>query len=198
MTLLDSLMEQLSGAPMKALANQIGADPGTAQKATTAVLPILLEALGKNASRDDGANQLAAALDRDHDGGLLENLTGLFEGRASGQKSSDGVGILRHLLGSKQGDVEAGISRSLGLDARSVGKLLPMLAPVLMAALGKNKREKGLDLGGLKGMLSNEAAEVRRKSPESSGLLGRLLDQDGDGDFDLADAAKGLFRGLSR
>ncbi len=75
--------------------------------------------------------------------------------------------------------MEQSLSRSSGLDVGTITKLLPLLAPIVMGMLGKQQRQQGLDAGGLAGMLSGEQARVERQAP---GMLGKLLDADGDGD----------------
>ncbi|WP_218830556.1 DUF937 domain-containing protein [Rubrivirga marina] len=63
-----------------------------------------------------------------------------------------------------------------------VAKLLPLLAPIVMAALGKRKRQADLDGAGLSGILGEDATRARQAAP--SGVLGALsgfLDKDGDG-----------------
>ena len=62
-----------------------------------------------------------------------------------------------------------------------------MLAPMVLGALAKQKQTQGLDAGKLMGYLSKEKASVEEKT---GGMIGKLLDQDGDGDFDLSDVAK--------
>jgi hypothetical protein len=57
---------------------------------------------------------------QDHDGSILDNLTG-FLGDA---QAGPGKGILRHVLGDRRRQVETGLSKTTGLDAGSVGKLL--------------------------------------------------------------------------
>lgn len=198
MSLLDSLLGQVGGDNLKQLSNSIGADERETEKAVRSALPVLLGAVTKNARSEKGAAALNNALERDHDGGILGHLGGLFGGGADHGKASDGEGILRHMLGGKRGAVEEVVARDAGVDSGVVSKLLPKLAPMLMGALGQKKQQDGLDLGGLMGMLGKEADEVKQKAPQSSGLLGKLFDQDGDGDLDLGDAASLLGGFLKR
>lgn len=181
--ILDSLAQHLGGSQMEQLAQAIDADPQQTQQAVSAALPALLTQLNRNTNSTEGAGALASALNRDHDGSLLDNLGGFLSG-AVGGKQADGAGILGHVLGGQRAPVEQGISRTSGLDAGKVGQLLTMLAPIVMAALGRQQRQAGLDPTGLSGLLGQEAQRARREAP--SGLLGALggfLDRDGDGDF---------------
>ena len=81
------------------------------------------------------------------------------------------------------------------MDKSAIAGLLPMLAPLVMGALGREKKQKGLDIGGLTSMLSGEGQRAREMAPSGAmALLGGLLDDEGDGldAGDIADAGKGL------
>ncbi|MEM7519333.1 MAG: DUF937 domain-containing protein, partial [Planctomycetota bacterium] len=111
---------------------------------------------------------------------------------SGGSRQEDGAGILKHLLGGKKQNVERNVAKSSGLDLGAAAKLLPLLAPVVMSALSKKKSESNLDANALGGLLNTERADIERRAPASKSLLGGLLDQDGDGDFDLGDITKGV------
>jgi hypothetical protein len=185
-SLLETLTQQLGGNAMQEITRQLGTDEGTARNATGAALSTLLGALSRNASQPSGAESLHRALAKDHDGSVLDNLQG-FLGNA---QAGPGEGILRHVLGSRRGRVERGLSQASGMDAGSVGKLLTMLAPVVLGALGKQQRQDHMDTGALAGLLGGERQEMERRQPQAAGMLGGLLDTDGDGDVDLSDMAK--------
>ncbi|MGB3543166.1 DUF937 domain-containing protein [Rubrivirga sp.] len=179
--ILDLLADNIGGDNIGQIAGAIGADPRQTQSAVAAALPAMLTALNRNTNSNEGAMGLASALDRDHDGSLLDHLGGFLGGQLSG-KQADGGGILGHVLGGDRGQVEQGVSKASGLNMSQVAKLLPILAPIVMAALGKRKREAGLDAGGLSGMLGQESQRARAAAPND--LLGHLsgfLDRDGDG-----------------
>ncbi len=235
--LLEMLSQQLSGPVVEQMSNQIGADPESTQKALSAALPMLVGGLARNAQSPEGAQSLANALERDHDGSLLDGLGallgggsggsgglgallgggsggallggllgggsggssgsgglggllgGLLGGGAPASRTTNGDGILGHILGNKRGAVEQGVARSSGLDAGAVARLLPMLAPLVMGALGLAQKQQNLDAGGLASMLNQERARVERDTPgmQEGGLLSMLdLDNDGDISDDVA------------
>ena len=184
--ILDMLTQQLGGENMKKIGSQIGADENTTQGAISASLPLLLNAISKNASNENGANDLSGALSRDHDGSILDNLQGYL----NNSDTSAGEGILKHVLGSRQGTVQSGLSKSSSLDPSSIGKLMGMLAPVVMGTLGKVKREQNLDAQSLAGFLGKEKEEMERAEPNAMGFIGNLLDADHDGDVDASDLLK--------
>ena len=91
------------------------------------------------------------------------------------------------------------MSSVAGIDSGTAGQLLTQLAPLVMGALGKAKREANLSANDLGGLLDREERAVRDRQPEASGLVGMLLDADGDGDVDFSDIASrgaGLLGGL--
>lgn len=173
---LESVMDHIGGGNLDKLSQALGADESTTRNALTTALPMILAGLARNASRPEGATALDGALAKDHDGGLLER-AGEFLGQGD---TSPGDGILRHVFGERRDVVEQGVSRTSGLDKGQAAKLLAMAAPIVMAALGRRKRERALDPGALRRELEEENREMQQKAPQLSGLA-RLLDADGDG-----------------
>ncbi|MDH3254128.1 MAG: DUF937 domain-containing protein [Acidobacteriota bacterium] len=193
-SIFDLLSQQLAGDGLSRIQQQLGTDEATTAKAVPAALGTLMGALAKNSAGGGGADALLGALSRDHDGSILDNLAG----HLTSPDENVGSGILRHVLGSKQSTVEAGLGQSVGLDAGSSAKLLAMLAPVVMGALGRTQRQSNLDAGGLASILGQERQELSNKVPGGLGMLGSLLDQDGDGKIvdDVAKLGGGLLKNL--
>jgi hypothetical protein len=177
MSLLQMLQQQLGGQTVNQISQKIGADPGTTGNAIDAALPLLLSAMARNASNSDQAHSLDQAVAQDHDGSVLDDVPGYLNQAQSGP----GAGILRHVLGGKQQTVQNGLSQATGLDGGKAGQLLMMLAPLVMGALGKAKREKQLDSNGLSTLLTGENERLKESAPGVMGALSRFLDQDNDG-----------------
>jgi len=183
--LLNLLQSQLNDDSfMENLSQQIGgADTQQTKKAADGIMTTLLGALAKNASSDEGARSLNNALEKDHDGSILDDVMGMLSGNTQpqNQRMLNGSGILNHLLGGKQNNAVDMISQVSGLDQNKTGNLMQMLAPVIMGALGKTKRQQGLDIGDLAGLLSGSFQQKKQETNISSSLFNSLLDQDGDG-----------------
>ena len=171
--LLDVLGSRLDGSAVQQISSRLGADQAATGSAISAALPLLLGALARNASAPGGAGKLHDALARDHDGSRLDQLPDA--------PPPEGDAILRHVLGDRRELAERGIARASGLDLAKVGPLLAMLAPVVMGALGRTRRERGLGPEDLAGMLQGEREAIGASSPGMMGMLSRLLDRDGDG-----------------
>lgn len=172
-SLTQMLISQLGDSGLESLGETLGANPQATKTAATAALPLLFSALARNAQTEDGASALHRAIEKDHDGSLLDGLAGAF----TQARAEEGSGILRHVLGGQRETAEAGIAATSGLDKQQSGQMLATLAPIVMAALAKQKQSQGLDAAGLAGMLSGE----RTQTKSQLGGLASLLDRDGDG-----------------
>jgi hypothetical protein len=185
--LLNLLQSQMNDDSfMQNLSQQIGgADTQQTKMAASGIMTTLLGALAKNASTPEGAQSLNNALEKDHDGSILDDVMGMLSGnnQPQNQRMLNGAGILNHLLGGKQNNAANMISQVSGLDQNKTGNLMQLLAPVIMGALGKTKRQNGLDIGDLAGLLSGSFSQQKQQTNVSSGLINSLLDQDGDGNI---------------
>lgn len=193
--LLGSLMGQLGGGGINEIGRAVGLDSGDVSKVLAGAMPAILAGLTRNSSSNSGAAGLLGALDRDHDGSILDDVMGYLGG---GGNLGAGAGILGHVLGGRQANVEQAISKSSGVDMASVGKILAMVAPLLMGALGKAKRDQGLDASGLAAALGQQERAAREVSPSAVDMFSRMLDSDGDGDpmDDIVKMGSGLLGGL--
>lgn len=189
--LMDLISQAMGGDSTRQIGQRVGASEGSTQNAIAAALPMLLGALANNSSRPEGAEALHAALERDHDGGVLDDLGGFLGG--SGSPAGDG--ILRHVLGDRQPQAQQAIAHTSGLDSGQAGQILAMLAPVVMGALGRTQRTRGADAAGVAGMLGSERQSLGESSPDLMALATRLLDKDGDGSIteELGGLASKLF-----
>lgn len=185
MNMLDVLLQTLGGDAPSQIGSQIGTDEATTQQAIQVALPLIIAALAQNASSPQGADSLHQALASDHDGSLLDNVPGYLDH----PDTADGQAIIGHVFGDQETAVVNQFSAQTGLDADLLMKLLPILAPIVLAQLGKQQRDDGLDSGGLADVLSGEKTSIQEQAaPDGSlgGMLGGLvtgmLDTDRDGD----------------
>lgn len=175
--LMSILTGSMRGGTLESLSRQIGADPDATAKAVSAALPVLIGALDRNTNDTDGAAALFNAVQKSHDGSILDNLAGALGPSLLG----DGQDILSHVLGGRRGPVETGVSRASGLDMSSVAKLLPMLAPIVLGAIGKMQRQQNFDAAGLSDALTRERRRMVQDQPHAMSALESLLDSNHDG-----------------
>lgn len=180
--LLKSLMGALGPDTVQQLAGKVGASPQQAQSAVASALPLLLGALGKNASQPQGAQALHAALSKKHMGLDPQQVLGQVLG-GGGQ----GQAILGHVLGARQNAAASAVGQTSGLGKDQAGNLLSMLAPMVLAALGKQTAQGGLDANALAGLLGQQRQAIGQQGGVASQLMNAVLDKDGDGDVDLSD-----------
>ena len=192
-SLLDDVTSQLQGNTLSQMSRQLGADEASTAQAISMALPMLIGGLANEAQTPDGAQSLNRALEEDHDGSLLDNVSALFGPSTTGAadvsvpRALNGAGILEHVLGRKREPVEQGIGRATGLNSQQIGRLLMMLAPLVMAYLGRRKRETGLGPSEIGNELQAERQEVERRAPGLGGILGQMFGSAGEDRPGIAD-----------
>ena len=182
MGILDTIGAQLGGNTIAQISQQVGADPATTAKAVSVALPLLLGGLNRNAATPDGAAALDQALTRDHDGSLLD--TALNAG-----------GILGHIFGQRQAPIQQGVAKATGMDMQSAGKVLMILAPIVMAGLARARAAHGANASA-GAVLQGEQQHMERQVPGIGGLAS-ILDRNHDGSIadDIANMASGQLGG---
>ena len=195
MSLSDELIRHLQGEPLAQISQQLGVPQAQVANAAQAALPLLLGALGRNASQANGAEALFGALQKDHAGVDLGSVLGAVLG-GGGQ----GDQILAHVFGGRQSRAEDALGTATGLGGDRAGQLLRMLAPLVLAYLAKRlfSQQGAASPAVLGNVLGQEHQRVIEDREGSGGLLGAVLDQDGDGQLGLGDLLKiggGLFGG---
>jgi hypothetical protein len=193
-SLFEALGPLLQGDTKQQVSRQLGIGEDQADTAIKAAVPLLVGALQRQASSPAGLESLAGALDRDHDGSVLDDIGGFLGGSSA---ASAGGGILGHVLGSRQDHVARSLGRSTGLDSGQILQLLAMLAPLVMGALGRTKRQTRAGTGGLADILGGATRQMDQQAPDFMSGLGRMLDADGYGSAldDIAGIAGRLFGG---
>ena len=171
-SIVQSLLARLSGPALEKIARQIGVSPQMAQAAIVVAVPLLVKSLANNASQGQGASSLLSALDRNHDGSVLDDLMGFV---SSSQNESGGAAILGHIFGGRQANVAEGLGQGLGLDAKASGQLLSILAPLVLGQLAREKQAGGFDAAGLASALQGEQRDLHQQAPSAMDMLSGLL-----------------------
>ncbi|MDY9919319.1 MAG: DUF937 domain-containing protein [Proteiniphilum sp.] len=197
MDLSELLNSPVGQSIVKSVAGQLGMNEGEASGVVNMAVPAILAGMTRNAQSRDGAESLNKALESKHDGSLLNNLSGMLQGHTE-ELQQDGNGILGHIFGNKLPAVEQGISQKTGVSMNKIAPLLAMLAPIVMAYLGKEKRQANTGAGGLGdllgGLLGN--SQQGKSGGGIMDMLGSALDKDGDGN-PLNDILGGFLGGRS-
>ena len=182
--LFNEVSKHLTDDVIVQLARQIGAqDANQVKKAAGGIAEVLLDVIAKNANNQQSGGGLFGAIERDHDGGILGNILGVLKGQAqvNNPKTMNGEGIVNHLLGARTMDTAQIVSKYSGLNIFKSGVLMELIAPIIMGVVGNQRKSSGLDLGGLAKVLMG-GAQQQRSNP-GGGLLGKILDRNGDGNM---------------
>jgi hypothetical protein len=195
--ILDLLNSDLGKTIISGVSGQTGQDESKTGSVLTMALPVLMQAMKRNASTPQGAEGLLSALSNGkHDGGILDNLSGLFGGGVDSNVLEDGGKILGHVLGGKQQHVENALSQKSGIDAGSVAQILKVAAPILMGVIGNQaKQQKVNSASGIEGLLGGLLSGSSAKSEQS--FLESILDADGDGSV-IDDVANMVLEGSKK
>lgn len=203
MSILDMVQQQLGGGTVQQIAQQIGADPKQTQAAIDAALPVMVGSLAQQAQQPGGAQQLNATLDQHADtlsqvhsllggggdagsgmGGALGAMAGAFGsggglGGILGSLASGGAagGMLGHVLGGRQAQAQDAVAQHSGLNQQQVGKLLMILAPIVLGMLARRKQQAGTGAGGLTDVLQQDHQRVQQQAKQPNNPLGGILGQ---------------------
>ena len=178
--ILDLLNSDLGKTIISGVSNQTNQPQNKTQDVLTMALPVLMQAMKRNASSPQGAEGLLNALNNNHDGSILDNLGNLFGGGVDANVLNDGEKILGHVLGNKQQNVQNILGAKTGLDANSVAQILKVAAPILMGILGNQAKKQNVsNSNGLEDLLGGLIQGNSQKSEQS--FLESILDADGDG-----------------
>lgn len=175
------LIDIIKGSLSDDVIGQLGRQTGISDKKKTSAaaegaIGILLNAIQKNNGDPNASSAFGNALDKDHDGSILDDVMGYISGTSNlSPRTTNGEGILGHLLGNKQKQATEMLGKKAGLSKQSAGSLLAMLAPIVLGALGKQKSSGGLDAGGLLDMLTGSIQNKQSGGNAMDSLLDIFL-----------------------
>lgn len=177
MALIDTIEQHLGANEIEQISNKLGVDPGTAQKAVSAALPMMLGGLAGHAQQPEGAEaikQAAAAHEN-----APENVSNLLQAGPPADTGGGLGGLLGRVLGQHTDTVQQGVQQASGLDAEKTRNLLMMLAPIVLGVLARKhfggENPQQTSSGQLAGALRQEAQTAQQRAPHVGGLLGRVL-----------------------
>jgi len=170
--------------------------------AIAALLPAISTALKQNTNNPQGLAGLLGALEKGNHSQYLDNPQSLGQVSAT----QDGNAILGHLFGSKEVSrhVAGQASQKTGIDSSILKKLLPLVATMAMGSLSKQSAAPSMKsaltgmaiqhlmgggqksgLGAILGAVTGATGRQQRRQTAAHqnglGMLGKMLDADGDG-----------------
>ena len=168
---MSEIDEILSQVPMDQVAAALGVDQSEAEEATRTAIPALLGGMQANAADPAGAASLMSAVEQ-HDPSVLGSGLDQID-------TQDGERIVQNVFGEQTPDVMARLGGATpGPGSSLIQKLLPIIAPIVMAYLAKKLQGAGGStsaaatddpMGGLGGMLpQGRYPQVAREVPAGS------------------------------
>ncbi|MFK0402206.1 DUF937 domain-containing protein [Microbacterium sp. NPDC090225] len=194
---LDDILKQV---PIDDIAKQLGVSPDVAKTAVEQGGAVLLGGLAKNASTDEGSAAIQKALKKHEGTGSAASIKDIDQ--------ADGDKIVTHILGAEEKKkVTEKLTQSDKTAGIDFGKLLPILAPIVMglianAGKGKSGSASTESQGG--GGIGDIIGGLLGGGNGNSGgggvgdIIGGLLgggNKSGDGGIDLGSIVGGLFGG---
>ena len=174
MSLLDLLTGNTSNQVAEKAENKFGISRNQIIALLAVAAPLIISYLRNKSQDAKEAEALNNALDKDHDGSILNDSSQLEA------RESEGGSILNHIFGGDKQNVENQLSQNTGISIDKIGPVLAMLAPVIMGYIGKEKQQNNVGAGGLGdllgGILGNASnqAQTQQSSPLND-ILGSVL-----------------------
>ncbi|MFZ2287126.1 MAG: DUF937 domain-containing protein [Bacteroidales bacterium] len=167
---IDEFLKSYGPEVTKQMSSNFNVPQGTVQKLIPQLAPLILAGLKRQKDTRGGDERVDHILNKYGDASVLNNIRDLVSTKAHTETVDPNLG---GLLGDAGGIQAAqALAKSLNIDASTIMKMIPALAPLVLGAL-KNKRDTG-----------------------GSGIsgVGALLDADVDGSI-LDDVAGFLMKG---
>lgn len=173
-----SLIDLLTGNTGNQVAEQAENKFGISKNQVIALLavaaPLIISYLRNKSQDAKEAEALNNALDKDHNGSILNDASQIEA------RQAEGGSILDHIFGGQKSTVENQLSQNTGISIDKIGPILAMLAPVVMGYIGQQKQQSNLGAGGLGdllgGILGNASnqAQAQQSNPLND-ILGSVL-----------------------
>jgi hypothetical protein len=177
-----SLIDLLTGNTGNQVAEQAENKFGISKNQVIALLavaaPLIISYLRNKSQDAKEAEALNNALDKDHNGSILNDASQIEA------RQAEGGSILDHVFGGQKSTVENQLSQNTGISIDKIGPILAMLAPVVMGYIGQQKQQSNVGAGGLGdllgGILGNASnqAQAQQSNPLND-ILGSVLGSGG-------------------
>ncbi|ASK30784.1 hypothetical protein CEY12_11965 [Chryseobacterium sp. T16E-39] len=174
MSLIDLLTGNTSNQVAEQAENKFGISKNQIIALLAVAAPLIISYLRNKSQDSKEAEALNNALDKDHNGSILDD-SSQVEAR-----QAEGGSILSHIFGNDKQNVENQLSQNTGISIDKIGPVLAMLAPLIMGYIGKEKQQNNVGAGGLGdllgGILGNASnqAQTQQSSPLND-ILGSVL-----------------------
>lgn len=201
LNILDLLQNSMTGKMVEELDKEVGInDRDKTSVAVDNISKMILAGVNRNARTPEGLQSLNNALEKDHNGSVFDDVMGNLLNRdakmaAGNERMLNGAGILRHVLGGQESSAFDSLSKATNMDKSQLMSLAVKVAPFILGALGKAKKEEGLGASGVGSLLEGVMGSLSSQKGGQASFLNSILDQDGDGEImdDVTNIGKKIF-----
>lgn len=174
MNLIDLLTGNTGNQVAQQAENKFGISKNQIIALLAVATPLIISYLRNKSQDAKEAEALNNALDKDHDGSILDD-TAQLESR-----QNEGGSILSHIFGNQKSTVENQLSQNTGISIDKIGPILAMLAPVIMGYIGKEKQQNNVGAGGLGDLLGGILGGAQNQAQQQDSnplndILGSVL-----------------------
>ena len=169
MSLIDLITGNTGNQVAEQAENKFGISKGQIIALLAVAAPLIISYLRNKSQDANEAEALTNALDKDHDGSILNNPTSAVE------REAEGNSILDHIFGGQKATVENQLSQNTGISMDKIGPILAMLAPVIMGYIGQQKQANGVNAGGLGDLLGGIVGGAQQQTQQSNDPLSSIL-----------------------
>ncbi len=169
--ILDQLIQQHGPEIGKQISGKLGIPSSQAEGLIPALGPMILGGLQRQAQNNGGEARVDHILEKHADDSILDNLGGFFSNAAEQSAPDPGLG---GLLGDSGFQATNLIADQLGIKSDQASQIIPMLAPIIMGFVLKQRNQAG-------------------GAGTGTGALMGMLDADGDGS--ILDDVAGMLGG---
>ena len=176
--LIKMLMDQAGDVLSENAGSMLNENPSNIKNALGGIIPSLMGSVAQKGSSSTGAQDLMDILSKgNYDGGMLDDIGGMFSGGKMDGILSQGGSLLNALIGGsqKQSGLVDMIAGFAGLKKNSATSLMSMAAPLVMSLVGKQVKGNGLDVGGLMNLLGGQTDFIKKAMPKGLSGVGNLL-----------------------
>lgn len=176
MSLIDLITGNAGNQVASDAENKFGISKNQVIALLAVAAPLVISYLRKKSQESSTeADALNNALDKDHDGSILND-----PAQASAREA-EGGSILDHIFGGQKGQVENQLSQNTGISLDKIGPVLGMLAPLIMGYIGQQKQANNVTSGGglgdlLGGILGGAQSQAQAQTSNPlNDILGSVL-----------------------
>ncbi|MEF9478746.1 DUF937 domain-containing protein [Chryseobacterium sp. 1B4] len=166
MSLINLITGKISNQIAENAENKFGISKNQMIALLAVAAPLIISHLRNKSHDDKEAEALNNALDKDHNGSILNDAS------QPEARLTEGGSILDHIFGGQKSAVESHLSENTGISIDKIGPSLAMLTPVVMGYIGQQKQQNDAGANGLGNLLGGilEDASAKAQAEESHPL----------------------------